>query len=54
MDKQEFLQLVDRLNGIIDQAKFIRNILVHNEHAETQHVRRYIVELKDMVNNIPK
>ncbi len=45
-------ELVNRLNVIIDQAKFIRNILVHNTDAELEYVDKCIVELKGMVDRL--
>jgi len=45
-------ELIDKLNGVIDQGKFIRNILVNDEYNELSHVKRYIIELKEMINGI--
>jgi len=51
MNENKF-RLCDELNGIIDQAKFIRNILVYNETAEFIHVAKYIIELREMINRL--
>jgi len=47
---------VDRLNIIIDQAKFVRNILVDSpryiSEADFQTIERYIKELKEIVDGL--
>ena len=54
MEQQDKFYAVDLLNCIIDQGKFIRNILVHNDTAEIHHVKKYIDELTEMINRLKR
>lgn len=44
-------ELVDKLNTVIDQAKFIKNILVCDNKPELECINKYLSELKIMVDD---
>lgn len=48
MSKESRLMVVDMLNGIIDQAKFIRNNLIYNNDISLIEVKT----LQDMMNKL--
>jgi hypothetical protein len=45
-------ELLDRLNGVIDQAKFIKNILIGDNRTKKEYIKKYLDELNKMVNGL--
>lgn len=52
MTNEERCRNVDLLNSIMDQAKFIRNILVHNSPNATIDFKLEVKNLNDMVKGL--
>lgn len=54
LDKTTTNELIERLHGIVDQSKFIKNILIENQRDEELHLEVYIGHLEDMVIDLEK
>lgn len=54
MDKEAKHKLIEQLMGIIDQAKFIKNILEGERYknGEIGRIPTYVNELKEMTNSL--